>query len=236
MVAPMTLAHRHKVGLAVTALVASALGLMGYKVRALGYSLRDVLPVRQYEVTYALDLDGHGGDVRVRTFFPASDARQVVSEERGASAELHLSQGLEGPNRVATWSGTDVPDGVRIRQTFRIVPRRVVYEIPADLPVPATYPPSAAAWLRPERDIQVDAPEIAAALARAGADRGTVAERLRRIFDLAAGLAPKPFKGTTDALTALRLGEASCNGKSRLFVALARAAGIPARLVGRLIL
>jgi hypothetical protein len=46
----------------------------------------------------------------------------------------------------------------------------------------------------------------------------------------------RPFKGLTDALTALKLGEASCNGKSRLFVAYCRNKGIPARLVGGLIL
>ena len=232
----MTLSHRQMVGLTVGALVLGTLGLMGYKVRALGYSLRDTLPVRQYEVTYALDLDGHGGDVRVRTFLPMSDERQVVSEERGASSGFHLTQVVEGPNRVATWTGADVPDGAQIRQTFRVLPRRAVFELPADLQVPAVYPPSAAAWLRPEKEIQVDDPEIAATLQRIGADRGTVPERLRAIFALTSGLAPRPFKGTTDALTALRLGEASCNGKSRLFVALARAAGIPARLVGGLVM
>jgi hypothetical protein len=47
---------------------------------------------------------------------------------------------------------------------------------------------------------------------------------------------PAPFQGTTDALTCLRLGESSCGGKSRLFAALARAAGLPARVVGGLIL
>lgn len=46
----------------------------------------------------------------------------------------------------------------------------------------------------------------------------------------------RPFKGTTDALTAAKLGEASCNGKSRLFIALARQLGLPSRLVGGLIL
>ena len=45
-----------------------------------------------------------------------------------------------------------------------------------------------------------------------------------------------PFKGYTDALTALRLQQASCNGKGRLFVALARKNGIPARLVGGIVL
>jgi len=232
----MKLEHRHLVRLAVAALVLGTLGLMAYKVRALGYSLADVLPVRQYEVTYALDLDGHGGDVRVRTFLPSSDGRQVISEERDVSSGLHLSQAVDGPNRVATWTGAEVPDGARIRHTFRVLPRRVAYALPGDLAVPAAYPASAAAWLRPEKEIQVDAPEIGATLARIGADSGTAVERLRKIYELTAGLAPRPFKGTTDALTALRLGEASCNGKSRLFVALSRAAGIPARLVGGLIL
>jgi len=232
----LTLTHSQKVGLAIVALVGATFGLMAFKVRALGYSLADVIPVRQYEVTYALDLDGHGGDVRVRTFVPSSDARQIISEERNASPGLLFSQVVDGANRVATWVGADVPDGAQIRHSFKVLPRRVEYDLPAELPVPSSYSASVAAWLRPEKEIQVDAPEIAATLARIGADRGTLVERLRRIFDLAAGLGFRPFKGTTDALTALRLGEASCNGKSRLFVALARAAGIPARLIGGLIL
>ncbi len=228
--------HRLKVGLAVGLLVAGTLALVAYKVRALGYSLADILPVRQYEVVYALALDGHGGDVRVRTFLPSTDTRQTISEEHDLSSGLRLTQAVDGPNRVATWTGADVPDGAQIRHAFKVIPRRVEYQLPPELPVPERYPASAATWLRPEKEIQVDAPEIAATLARIGAVTGTVVERLRRIYDLTAGLAPKPFKGTTDALTALRLGEASCNGKSRLFVALARATGIPARLVGGLVL
>lgn len=232
----LPISHRQKVALSIVALLSGTLGLMVYKVRALGYSLTDILPVRQYEVTYALDLDGHGGDVRVRTFLPSNDARQQISEERDLTSGLRLTQAVSGANRLATWAGADVPDRAQIRHAFKVVPRRIEYALPEELPVPDTYPASAAAWLRPERDIQVDAPEIAATLARIGAGRGPAVERLRRIYALAADLAPKPFKGTTDALTALRLGEASCNGKSRLFVALARATGIPARLVGGLVL
>jgi hypothetical protein len=90
--------------------------------------------------------------------------------------------------------------------------------------------------LLPEEAIQADAPEIAAALHRIGADRGSLTSRLRAIHRFTSGLRYRPFKGMTDALTSLRLGEASCNGRSRLFVALARAAGIPARVVGGLVL
>jgi hypothetical protein len=143
---------------------------------------------------------------------------------------------MEGANRVATWSGAEVPDDARVRHSFKVLPHRIAYTIPTDLAVPDVYPASAASFLRPEKEIQVDAPEIAETLKRIGADSGTLLERLTRIYALARGMKPRAFKGTTDALTALRLGEASCNGKSRLFVALARAAGIPARLVGGLIM
>jgi 7 transmembrane helices usually fused to an inactive transglutaminase/Transglutaminase-like superfamily len=232
----MPLSHPQKVGITAVALVAGAIGLMGYKVARLGYSLKDVLPVTQYEVTYVLSFDGHGQDVRVRSFLPSSDAHQTVTEERDVSSGLHLAQAMNGANRVATWTGAEAPDRAEIRHGFKVLPRRVVYDLPAELAVPDAYAPSVAVYLRPEKEIQVDAPEIAATVERIGAGEGPLVERLRRIFEFTAGLTARPFKGTTDALTALRLGEASCNGKSRLFVALARAAGIPARLVGGLIM
>jgi transglutaminase-like putative cysteine protease len=228
--------HSHKVGLTLAVLVTASVGLMGWKVRKLGYSFANVLPVTQYEVTYAFDLDGHRGDVRVRSFLPSTDARQSVSDERDVSSGMHLTQVMDGPNRVATWAGSEVPDRSQIRHTFKVLPHRIAFTIPADLQVPDVYPPSVVPHLRPEKEIQVDSPEIAATLTRLGADHGTVLERLQRIYDATHALPVRPFKGTTDALTALRLGEASCNGKSRLFVALARAGGIPARLVGGLIM
>jgi transglutaminase-like putative cysteine protease len=232
----MVLSHAQRVGTVIAALVLATAGLMLFKIHALGYSLADVLPMRQYEVAWVLDLDGHGGDVRVRTFLPTSDPHQTVSDEQDASSGLHLAVTMEGPNRVATWIGADVPDRASIRHTLRVLPRPVVFDLAADLAVPETYPPSVAAHLRPEAEIQVDAPEIADALARIGGHEGSARSRLQRIFDFTSGLTTRPFKGTTDALTALRLDEASCNGKSRLFVALARAAGIPARLVGGLVM
>ena len=54
----MPVSHRVQVAGTVAALVLGAAGLMAYKTRALGYALSDVLPVRQYEVTYARPLGG----------------------------------------------------------------------------------------------------------------------------------------------------------------------------------
>jgi hypothetical protein len=232
----MPLTHRQKIALSVGLLVAVPFGLIFYKLQRLGYSLRDVLPVTQYEVTYAMDFDGQGGEVKIRSFLPSSDEHQIISEERDVSGGLHFSQAREGSNRAAVWSGSQVPNGASVRHSFRVIPRRVEYAIPPELKTPDSYPTSAAVLLRPEKEIQVDSPEIAQTLRKIGAHQGTILERLRRIHDFTSSLPQRPFKGTTDALTALRLGEASCNGKSRLFVALARAAGIPARLIGGLIL
>lgn len=84
--------------------------------------------------------------------------------------------------------------------------------------------------------MQSDNAEIIALTKQVKGNEGGARERIQRMFDTVQKLKFRPFSGTTDALTALRLGEASCNGKSRLLVALMRASGIPARLVGGVVL
>ena len=102
---------------------------MAWKVRRLGYSLADVLPVTQYEITYVLGFDGHGDDVRVRSFLPTNDARQTITEERDLSSGVHLTQVMDGANRVATWTGAEVPDGSQnpARLQGAPTPRRVLH-------------------------------------------------------------------------------------------------------------
>jgi transglutaminase-like putative cysteine protease len=217
-------------------LAAVAATMVVYKVTVLGYSPAEVLPREQHRVTYAMRLDGRNGEVRVRTFLPVTDERQTIADERNDAPSFDLATELAGANRTAAWSAGKAGDDSAIRFTFTVMTSAVRYQLANDVEVPAVYPAAVAVHLRPEKDIQVDDPAVGAALARIGAGDGSALERLRRIYDFTAGLRPRAFKGTTDALTALRLGEASCNGKSRLFVALARAAGIPGRLVGGLIL
>jgi transglutaminase-like putative cysteine protease len=53
-------------------------------------------------------------------------------------------------------------------------------------------------------------------------------EQIGRIFKYVYNdIRPARFSGTTSAVLACKLGEASCNGKSRLMVALCRHVGIP---------
>ncbi len=206
------------------------------KVVVLGYRLGDVLPRTQYHVSLTVRLDGHGRDIKVRTFVPVTDDRQTVTAEEQTARELRLAFEPDGGNRLAVWTGGGVGDRAEARYAYSVLTEAVRYDLAPGLEVPTSYPEAVARQLLPEDAIQVDSPEVDALARRIGADRGDVRQRLERIYDFVSGLPQRPFKGTTDALTALRLGEASCNGKSRLMVALARHVGIPARLVGGLIL
>lgn len=218
------------------ALVLTPVVTSSYKVLELDYHLADVLPQTRYEVTVQLRFDGHGSDAKVETFLPASDARQSILDEHNVSPGLRFETETRGRNRLARWRGAEISDSAQVQYQFSVLSRTVRYDIDPRLEVPAAYPASIVPFLQPEQEVQADDPEIRHALARIEADRGPLLTRLQRIYALTADLTQRPFKGTTDALTALRLREASCNGKSRLFVALARASGIPAQLVGGLIM
>ncbi len=218
------------------ALISVVLVVAGYKLVYLGYTLGDVLPETHYHVTYHFAFDGHDRSVKLRTFLPATDQRQTISEERNTSPGLHFDSSLEGQNLRGIWTASGVADGANVEYTFDAVGRPQRFELGHHISVPDSYTGQVAQFLKPEPNIQVDDAEIVQTLVHIRADRGDARSRLRKIFELTSGLTSKAFKGTTDALTALRLGEASCNGKSRLFVALSRAGGMPARLVGGLIL
>lgn len=226
----------NRITVTVSLLVLSAGAILLYKLYSLGYSLEETLPVRRHLVTYELGFDANGDDVRIRTFLPVTDVRQQVADEHNDSPGLHFTAEMESLNRVATWTGQSARNDSHIKYSFSVITHALRFELDPSLAVPSAYPSSVSNWLKPEEDIQVDDPEISRTLRRIGADSGTVVSRLQKIYDFTRELKSRPFKGTTDALTALRLGEASCNGKSRLFVALARAAGVPARLVGGVIL
>lgn len=222
--------------LAVGVLIGTALVIAGYKLIFLAYTLSDVLPETRYEVDYRFSFDGHDHPVTIRSFLPPSDERQVVSEEHNASSALHFERLAEGQNLRGVWTAAAVADDSTIDYSFEVASRPVRFELGRKIAVPDGYAAPIAEYLKPEQYIQVDEPEIGRKLVELHADRGDARSRLDKIYRFTSSLTPRAFKGTTDALTALRLGEASCNGKSRLFVALARAGGIPARLVGGLIL
>jgi transglutaminase-like putative cysteine protease len=96
---------------------------------------------------------------------------------------------------------------------------------------PGPADPDAKRFLAPERLIESDAPEIVAEAAGAVGDATRVrdkAERLTRYVN--ALLDKKPTVSLPSALEVLRTKVGDCNEHTALYVAMARAAGIPARI------
>jgi hypothetical protein len=224
--------------LTLLALVVLPLALISYKIFVLHYPLAALLPSVGYRVDLSLQVDGHGGDVSVATFLPRSDHRQLIGEGQSASGPFLFSLQTEGENLVANWTAANLRGPHNILYTFTVSPRHVRYLLPAGLKTPAFYPAAFTSYLETTPGIQVSDPLIEAALQEIlPAELPDITTTLTAIHRyLQDQIENRDFSGYTDAVTALKLGEASCNGKSRLFAAFARKLHLPARLVGGVIL
>ncbi len=219
----------------VLTLVAAPLALVLYKVVGLQYSFASVLPVTRYRVSYDMMLDGASGGANVRAYVPLSDTRQMISDEQIYAPHFHVAR-RTGLNREIVWSAGTVPDGGRIEYSFAVLAQAVSYDIDDQLTVPHRYPLSVAQYLRSEPRIQVDDPAIREMANGLQLDTGPLLRRLNVMYQVLNTMPTRPFTATTDAVTALLVGEANASGKAHLFVALARSAGIPARVVGGVVL
>ena len=219
-----------------------ALVLIAVKFLVWGYRLEYLLPEKGYQLTVEMHFwEGEEG-IRIATWLPVSDVRQQVDrlsfENQGIPPHLERT---EFGTRVI-WEGVPLRSSGKLAYTVVVRLRGLRYRLPDSLSVEEyrSYRMAMLSeYLRSTAVIQVEHPVIQAlhdSLVSLLRDSGDVLARIRGFYAYVLGLENRPFKGTTDAVTAALLGEASCNGKSRLLVALLRCSGIPARLVGGIIL
>jgi len=232
-----------------------ALALAGYRFASGQVDLDGLGREREYAFDLAFDVRGSAADFDLTVFVPGDGIHSSLRGEeiRAGDLELEIREAPEGRRMVVRGRRDDLP--ARVEYRVRIARHPVLYEVPADLTwadVDVADRPDSNALvpvghveidqdlhrLFPEvvdgRDVPVSPEGFRARLADAGTGPIEAIDRIhqRALHDLRAA----DFSGRTDALTALRLGEASCGGKSRLMVAQLRRLGIQARLVGGLIL
>ncbi|MFA5857834.1 MAG: UUP1 family membrane protein [Elusimicrobiota bacterium] len=210
--------------------------LVLYKIIFLGYTFSSIIPQIKYSVDIIMTLQGYGEDVDVKTYLPQNDSRQSISDELNNSAGFTLELLNDTSGRVARWNGNRVSGNRQVGYSFVAQSESVVYKIEDDVTISRVYPSSFNEYLGSTTVIQLDDPVINSIFKDTVPKTENMKQTLKSIFDYVSSLKSVPFKGVTDAVTAAKLGEASCNGKSRLFIALARKAGIPARLVGGIIM
>ncbi|MEM9377353.1 MAG: sugar-transfer associated ATP-grasp domain-containing protein [Pseudomonadota bacterium] len=197
--------------------------------------LNQLRSVTLYDYALSMSFVGDDREVDVTTFLPASDERQDIIRENILSGQLQFDDQTDQSGRRGLWSGDQ---GGEIRYHALITAREIAYDLDSALQVAEFLPEQYAQYLIEEEGIQVNHPEIQQLWTSIQpADSRQLVPVLEAIYNYTyLEIEGAPFKGFTDALTALRLGRASCNGKGRLFVALARSNGIPARLVGGVIM
>ncbi len=217
-------------------LIAVATLMVVIKIIFWQYSFSKFLPKTRFEVTCMMSFEGFNEPVRLSTFLPQSDDRQTITEEINNSPSLGFRIEQTGTGKLGVWESDLARGSNQVLYSFQYMGKSMQYVVDTSLVIQRNYPRLFDRYLRATPEIQSDHPLIREIYQEVVGDEQKVIPLLQAIYDYTGKLTPRPFKGVTDALTAARLGEASCNGKSRLFVALARSAHIPSRLVGGLIL
>jgi len=226
-------------------------------VRAAAGSLDLAALTRAPEFVYeqSVTVKAAPGAFHLSMFVPENGDAVTLAQEKFETADLHLDVERADGGRVLVIRGDAVSKPHTVRYSSRITTRPPGFALDESLTWPST-DDADSLLLAPTGLVQCDDPEVqekaAAILGLDGTPPGSDAAAWRAALE-AAGLTPlatvgrifaychdtiEPawFSGSTDAVTALRLGQSSCGGKSRLMLALARAIGIPGRIVGGVIL
>ena len=210
-------------------------GFVWYKVQYLGYTMTTIQPEKGYFVRLLMELEGNREDVRLDVTLPVTSDRQHILQEK---------QNAEGfrytitTSREGRWFTPKLDGKRRVTYSFFAQTEARDYPLPNDLHLPLPAPEERdKEYLEETERIQVTHTDIVAKARELMPDGMELSTALHRAFDYVYhGIAYEKVRGTTDALSAFRLQQASCNGKNRLLVALLRARGIPARMASGLIL
>jgi len=206
-----------------------------YKIFALDYSMTLIRPEDGYYVQLIVNVAGNGKPFSMRVTLPIQSERQTIKYEKQASdgAFKHTIS----LDRIGQWRSENLSGSSTVNYTFFAHTYRRAYPLPEGQDIPTTYSKKMDEYLAPTAQIQSDAAEIQAKARELAPDGADITGALKAIYNYCYGeVAFKNVSGPTDAVTALKLQEASCNGKNRLMVALLRARGIPARMTNGLIL
>lgn len=192
------------------------------------------LATAYWKVTATMDLAAAPAGTHVQMLMPLSDERQSVLARQTTADGVNYREEADGLNLWGHWTVTGA-EGTQ---------RQIVYEYTVQIAdtakdvAPARFPfsveyPVRQSYLKPSRFIQSDSPvvqEKAQQMVRGVARADHV---LWALYSSVAAL-PSPTEATekNDALGVITHARGNRMGKTRALVALLRAVGIPARIVG----
>lgn len=212
--------------------------LMSYKLFVLEYTFDDLIPTTGYDVEISMQMTGHDDKMSISTYLPISTTHQHISDERNSPDIFTTQISVDGLNRIISWKAPIVSGARVVKYNYFVQAEHVIYNIDKNISIPETFPDYFKDYLATADGVQVNDPLIKQTIKKLFSNKKpNTLEALKTIHNYIQNeIENRNFSGFTDALTALKLKEASCNGKSRLFIALTRNLGLPSRLVGGLIM
>ena len=220
-------------------LFASTAGIVYYKVATFGYSMAVIDPEPGYFVRLVMTMTSKSPQTPlwIRLTLPLENERQRLRKETFRDVGFKHEIDERNGNRICSFRGVNLEGRQTITYSFLAQTSGQKYPLATGEILPATSDPSFSEWLAAEEYIESDTREIVQKAQELAGGENRTAQVVRKIYDFVySGIEYRDYKGKTGALTALRLGQASCNGKNRLFVALCRSLRLPARIAGGLVL
>ncbi len=210
--------------------------LMIYKWAAGYLSPAQLIPEAHFDVRFDYEAKTKGKEAFVKSFLPTTNERQAISQtgifSGNASFETETNPaGLQGKWTLPV---SEHKDNLSFNFHFEGTP--IKYQIDKKLKVEHLEVSGVEEHLQASEYIQSDHARIRHKAQYITAHSRKVDFVLQNIYKFVYEIPSNKSSDLMDALSALEAKEASCNGKSRLFVAMCRAKGIPARVVGGIIL
>ncbi|NRB53991.1 MAG: hypothetical protein HRU41_40460 [Saprospiraceae bacterium] len=207
--------------------------LIGFKIWKTPAIWERMMPREVFRIDYEFDVTGIEDQAKVRAYIPEGNLRQTV-HLLGATGDSVNFQQAASPNGLqGIWNIRGRREAF-ITQSFEVEGRAIEFTLPENVPLQQEFSDSIASFLLPSDHIQSTHHKIVG-LANV-LKRGQLLPTLQSNFQFVAQIPTSNTGLLTDALTTLERNRASCNGKSRLFAAICRAQGIPARVIGGIIM
>lgn len=209
-----------------------------YKALVLKYSFFPELPGDLWLVDYNITFQGRGKPGKIKINLPLQSPSQRVFDERFSSEGIRFfirESGRGGINRICFWAG--ILKGTKVfSYRFLLKVKEVRYDIP-EKDGTKKYPPQIQPWLNPTHIIPFQDHKIMGFMKKWSNPAMDKVKVVKSVYNfMVKEVNNTRSNSDSDPIKVLETLEGNSLGKARLFAALLMAAGIPARLVGGLIL
>ena len=211
-----------------------ALALLAYKMVVLSDSIGDFFPEERFTVSYQYFLRTNDETAKIKSFLPKNSARQHInSKDHQQPDDVRFHKLADGNNIKGVWTVPTKNSYKKIDYSFEFQGKSKSYLLPETF---KNYNKVNSKYFEETENIQTSNPKIKALANEIASSLTTDRKIITGLFDYVTKIPNEPIITLTDAVSALEQNMASCNGKSRLLVALARHLGYAARLKGGMIL